>query len=135
VKAVGHTHANAAAEIADTFWSVQEHLHLLLLPFTHGARVDNDFYAAAPVRIVCLVFDGCVRKRLLWLEADNYPNKQQLVISMAQSTLAEQIVDKRLLMETGEVDFLEHAELVNNADVWRNKEIRVNTRQIYRQDK
>jgi THO complex subunit 2 len=54
---------------------------------------------------------------------------------MAHAAMKEELVSQELLMETGEVDFLEQAEMVKDAVTWRAREIRLNTRQVYSQEK
>ncbi len=44
-------------------------------------------------------------------------------------------VPRRVWMEVGEGTFLEEAGLVISAKVWRQKEVRINTRAVYVQQK
>lgn len=72
--------------------------------------------------------------RFLWLEAEE-TKKHKMLVLMVKDAMNAGLVSQRCLMETGEVDFLKEAGLVNDAKMWRDKEIRINTRTIYLQSK
>ena len=74
----------------------------------------------------------------VWLECEGSAaaeERQGRLADAARAAMAAALLPKRLLMETGEGDFLEWAGLVVSRDGWRKKEIRANTRHVYTQRK
>lgn len=112
-----------------------------LLPPVKSASLLQSYFLLQPPAPRCLDYSLCDSLWFYWASldleeaSDSVATRKKLLLDTAKILLAKEFVTSRALMETAEGDFLEALGLIPSYAAFRRREIQVNTRAVYTQQK